>query len=153
MNVHINQIFNMKKLLLTLNLLFITTIVTSQCVLGDCQNGFGKIQYQDAVYEGIFKNGNLDGLGIMQYTNGNYYFGQFNNSKFRGFGYFQWKDGQNHFGKWENSLQNGAGIFNNAKENITAGNWENGVFKSAENTEVQTNNPTNSVGNCINGYG
>jgi hypothetical protein len=143
----------MKKLLLTLNLLLITTIVTSQCVLGDCKNGFGKMQYQDAVYEGAFKNGNLEGLGIMQYTNGNYYFGQFTNSKFSGFGYFQWKDGQNHFGKWENSLQNGEGIFNNGKENITAGTWEKGIFKSAENTEVQPNNPTNSAGNCINGYG
>lgn len=143
----------MKKLLITFNLLFITTIITAQCLSGDCKNGFGKIQYQDGVYEGTFKNGNLDGIGIMQYTNGNYYFGQLINSKFTGLGYFQWKDGQNHFGKWENALQNGEGIFNDAKANPTAGTWEKGVHKSNQNTDVQTNNPPNSIGNCINGYG
>ena len=142
----------MKKTIIIIILLF-TNLISAQCISGDCKNGFGKIQYQDAVYEGTFKNGNLEGIGIIQYTNGNYYFGQFISSKFTGFGYFQWKDGQNHFGKWENSLQNGKGIYNDAKANPTAGTWEKGVYKSNQNTEVQSNNPPNSIGNCINGYG
>ena len=143
----------MKKLLITLNLLIVSTIISAQCITGDCENGYGKMQSQEGFFEGFFKDGKPDKLGIMQYTNGNYYFGQIANSKYNGYGYVQYKDGQNYIGEWSNGAQHGLGIYNDAKQNPTAGVWENGNFKTAQNSEVQTNNPPNCIGNCINGYG
>ncbi|MEZ0542634.1 DUF7477 domain-containing protein [Fibrella arboris] len=34
------------------------------CISGDCQNGLGKMQWGDAIYEGEFKNGRISGFGV-----------------------------------------------------------------------------------------
>ena len=119
----------MKQLLITLNLLIVSTIISAQCITGDCQNGYGKMQSQEGFFEGFFKDGKPDKLGIMQYTNGNYYFGQIANSKYNGYGYVQYKDGQNYIGEWSNGAQHGLGIYNDAKQNPTAAFGKMAVLK------------------------
>lgn len=145
----------MKKTLITFACLVISSYnIFAQCLSGDCVNGFGKIKYNDgSSYEGTFKNKLSSGLGIVSYPNGNYYFGQMIVGRLDGFGTLYFKDQQHFFGKWQNSKQQGIGIYNDAKGIPTAGNWEMGTFMTAKNTEVQTSNPKNCIGNCVNGYG
>ncbi|MFN8250825.1 MAG: hypothetical protein U0V75_03000 [Ferruginibacter sp.] len=54
-------------------------IAKSQCLSGDCKNGWGKRDMGYAVYEGNFKNGKPDGNGTMDYGEGNKYQGEWKN--------------------------------------------------------------------------
>ncbi|WP_456460578.1 hypothetical protein [Lutibacter sp.] len=143
----------MKKNIFTLVLVLFANLLIAQCLSGDCNNGYGKKKYKEGIYEGTFKNELPDGLGVLNYINDNFYFGQFKNGKLSGFGSFTWKSGQLHTGKWENGIQHGEGIFNDAKKKPTAGIWNKGTFESVKDTEKQTDNPANCIGNCVNGYG
>lgn len=144
----------MKQLLFTTILLLSTTLISAQCLSGNCENGFGKIKYADgSILEGTFENGLLNGLGVAIYPDGNYYIGQFVNAKFDGFGYLQNPDGQNFIGQWENGKQQGFGIYTDINSNPTAGIWDEAVFKSAKSIEANPKNPTGCEGNCIDGYG
>ena len=55
---------------ITLVFLFLPFILSSQCVDGDCINGFGKIIYKgNNSYEGYFKDGLKNGQGtLIEYT-------------------------------------------------------------------------------------
>ncbi|REE80814.1 hypothetical protein BX611_2469 [Lutibacter oceani] len=143
----------MKKKLLTSISIIISICINAQCISGDCENGFGKMQYNDGYFEGFFINSQPNKLGLMHYSNGNYYFGQLSNSKFNGLGFIQYKNGQSYVGNWFNGNLHGQGIYSDSKQNPIAGVWENGQFKTAKNTEAQTTNPANCLGNCMNGYG
>ena len=46
-------------------------LILSQCIEGDCIDGYGKILYENNnSYEGYFKNGKLNGRIIITSTNG-----------------------------------------------------------------------------------
>lgn len=148
-----SKILNMKKLLITLTLLFITNLISAQCISGNCENDYGKFQYTDGVYEGYWKNSKKNGLGILVYTNGNYYFGEFQDDNFQGYGTIYLKNGENYAGQWANGKMHGLGIVKSNTQN-NAGIWKEGKMTSIESTEVSSNKPTNCVaGNCTKGYG
>ena len=49
----------------------------SQCISGDCENGFGVYNYSNGDrYEGLFKNGKWNGKGKYYYKNGDIYEGK-----------------------------------------------------------------------------
>lgn len=118
----------MKKLLITLNLLFIATIVTSQCVLGDCKNGFGKMQYQDAVYEGNFINGKFTGQGKLTAKNGNFFVGEFIEGKIAK-GKFTWANGASYEGDFIDGMKVGFGKeYDKNNKLIYEGSFLNNVY-------------------------
>lgn len=50
---------------------WIATLLSAQCVSGDCQNGFGGIIYPNGdKYIGEFKDGLRDGIGVLAYSKG-----------------------------------------------------------------------------------
>ena len=49
----------------------------SQCISGDCKNGYGKYDYGFAIYEGNFKAEKPNGKGTMDYGNGEKFVGNF----------------------------------------------------------------------------
>lgn len=49
----------------------------TQCLSGDCKNGFGKFDYGYAIYTGNFLNSKPDGQGIMDYGGGDKFEGSF----------------------------------------------------------------------------
>lgn len=49
----------------------------SQCISGDCKNGFGKYDYGFAIYEGNFVNEKPNGKGTMDYGGGEKFVGNF----------------------------------------------------------------------------
>lgn len=51
----------------------------SQCISGDCKNGFGKYDFGFAVYEGNFTAEKPNGNGTMDYGQGEKYVGNFKN--------------------------------------------------------------------------
>jgi hypothetical protein len=53
--------------LIILSLLSIPLLLTAQCLEGDCENGYGKMDMGWCTYEGTFKDGLPDGAGTVDY--------------------------------------------------------------------------------------
>jgi hypothetical protein len=86
--------------------------VTTGCVNGDCQNGFGKFVYDSGdVGIGHFKNGLMDKFGMVVYASGNIYFGELKDNKFNGFGIYLWQNGSVYFGMYNMDNYEGLGSY------------------------------------------
>ena len=79
----------MKQLAILLIFLF-SFNANSECVYGDCVNGYGRIIYDDAEYSGKFKNGIRSGQGIYIWSNEGRYEGDWKNGRKHGFGIQEW---------------------------------------------------------------
>ena len=65
------------------------SILSSQCIEGNCQNGFATYIYDNNMYEryeGQWQNGLMNGEGKLYFTNGWIYSGQIQNDTIRGIG-------------------------------------------------------------------
>lgn len=143
----------MKKYIFIITL-FITTYSFSQCQSGNCKNGYSKMKYTDATYEGYYKASKLDSLGLMFYNDKRIYHGEFKNNTYNGHGYYKWKNKATYFGSWKNGLQSGLGIEKNSAGNIqNAGLWVNGKLPKPLTSTSPKKNPKNCTGNCVNGIG
>mgnify|MGYP001144913346 CR=1 FL=1 len=141
-------------LILFIGFVTLSTYSFSQCQKGDCNNGFSTKKYTDATYEGNFKDGKYDGLGLMFYYDKRVYHGEFKDNNYNGYGYYKWKTGQTHLGSWENGLQSGLGILKNANGAIqSAGIWVKGKLPNPLNSNSPSNNLKNCSGNCVDGIG
>jgi len=76
----------MKSLFLLLT--FISNNLFSQCISGDCKNGFGKYNFGFAIYEGNFTADKPNGKGTMDYGDGEKFVGNFKNGVEDGEGFF-----------------------------------------------------------------
>jgi|LGOV01.1.fsa_nt_gb hypothetical protein len=101
-----------KYLLLILTITCITTINAqekenktstnqkSDCISGDCENGYGKIKYNNGTYEGNFKNGIKHGKGFYKWNSKDSYEGDFKDGKKDGHGVYHYSDGWKHIGEF-----------------------------------------------------
>ena len=98
-----------------------TTIKAIQrgCISGDCNNGYGKYNFENAVYEGYFKNGEKEGRGKMTFWDNAIYEGDCTNGLRNGKGKYTYIDGAVYDGDWVNSERTGKGVFIWGK-----GKWE-----------------------------
>lgn len=144
----------MKKylILIVLAVLFCTSILTAQCILGDCSNGYGKFQYKDGtIYEGEFRQGKRHGKGILNTATGekylgdwtnnerngkgkfifqrNVYLGSFVKSRMQGKGVMQYHNGDTYSGYWLNNKPEGKGQYKFSNGNLYDGNFVNGSFE------------------------
>jgi hypothetical protein len=84
-----------------------------ECLSGNCQDGFGSSKdAKGRKYQGNFKEGKYNGLGVMTY-----------------------EKGRTYKGNWQNGVPHGPGAFYYRNGHIDRGSWENGVFKN-ENMKV-----------------
>lgn len=131
--------------------------ILSQCLKGDCENGFGIKIYPDSSrfegnfekglkkngiytyksgdkYEGSFNNNLRDGFGIYTYKNGEQYKGLFLNDK-KEYGSYQFKNNDVYTGSFENNLPNGYGVMKYNSGKVIEGYWENGKTSWNYNTD------------------
>ncbi|MCC7520877.1 MAG: hypothetical protein IT220_04515 [Flavobacteriaceae bacterium] len=91
---------------------FADNFVTTGCVNGDCQDGFGKFMYDSGdVGIGYFKNGLMDKFGMVVYASGDIFFGDIIDNEFEGFGIYLWKNGSVYFGMYHKNLYEGLGSY------------------------------------------
>lgn len=143
----------MKKTSLFLCLFFCFSIAFCQCISGDCNNGFGQIELAKGTYFGYFKNGQLDGAGIVRASNGDTYQGEFSKGQFHGIQYYKRRDKTTVLGEYVNSVQNGVGLTLDDKNNFGAYTWKDGKIISEQSVQASSSNPANCLGDCINGVG
>lgn len=129
----------MKKSILILALLSICFISKAQCLSGDCENGYGIMNYSYGKYEGNFVNKLKEGKGTMIWKNGETYAGDFKNNLFNGNGKYSWPQGVIYEGEWLDNNRNGKGkvIFKDGK--IEEGIYVKNIYmEGSENfTEAQ----------------
>jgi len=102
----------------------------AKCLSGFCDNGRGKYQFKDCtVYEGLFKNSQLDGQGKYTYQSGNVYEGNWNNGKRSGPGSLTYYNGDFFSGNWYSDQRQGYGTYKWTSGTIYEGNYENDVMK------------------------
>lgn len=84
----------------------------AQCLSGNCYNGKGKFKYtNEAVYEGVFKNGKPQDMGILIYSNGNRYEGEWQDGKKSGEGTLYFTNGARYKGQFSNNFMDGFGKY------------------------------------------
>lgn len=127
----------------------------TECIKGDCINGWGTYKTANAIINGTFKNKVLDGVGYITYQDRAYYFGEYKNNQRDGVGFYGWKNGVIYVGEWKNGKQHGYGYEVNAKnEVVVAGIYKNGkLVSNYTNTYLSKTRNGNCVGNCTNGFG
>lgn len=77
-------------------------------------------------YEGDYKRGRAEGLGLMTYASGDRYAGQFKNGHRHGLGLFIWTNGARYQGQFKSGLRQGRGRILFASGDIYDGQWDNG---------------------------
>ena len=146
----------MKKIYLFILLLSLvnSSIIYSQCVTGDCNNGEGTYLYTNAKYWGNWKDGKRNGYGVLTYNDGtSMYKGNWLNDEKHGFGNYFWNDGDQYEGYYIKEKMNGQGTYTHANGDRFIGQFldhkrtENGVYTAKAIKKGCVS------GDCVNGYG
>lgn len=133
----------MKKSGLLILFLLSVMYIYSQCVEGNCQNGYGVYNFGSAEYAGNWKNYQMHGQGTYKTNNGIEYEGEFKNNSRTGYGVLTTPSGYKWKGEWRDDKRNGQGkAFRNGQLQ-RQGIWKNNEYTGTGCIE----------GDCQNGSG
>ncbi len=91
------------------------------------KDGHHKIVLPDsAIYDGMVRNGRLEGKGILVWRNGEKYIGEFKNGLRHGQGEFVDASGGRYIGKYKNGLEDGQGTYTFSHGEKYQGEMRNG---------------------------
>ena len=86
--------------------------------------GWARLPNNDQ-YEGNYKRGLRDGMGLYVFKNGARYLGEWHKGKKHGFGKFYYPDGSTYDGEWKNDMKNGYGEYTYHNGDTYKGSWLN----------------------------
>ncbi|NND61766.1 MAG: hypothetical protein HKN48_01090, partial [Flavobacteriaceae bacterium] len=130
-----------------------STSTNNDCVSGDCQNGWGKKNFEYGYYEGFWKNGVRHGYGLFDWDTSGKYIGFWVNDKLSGYGCYLGTE-KNLIGEYRDGSMNGVGYTHELKND----KWVRGEFRNYLVSEEYDfyDNKINSgciAGDCQNKYG
>jgi len=106
--------------------LFHPLLTFSQCISGDCQNGFGKgILTDKTQIEGTWKAGKANGKCKIFYPSGATYDGELVEGNLHGQGKYVYKDGASYVGQWATNMKNGKGKYTSSNGYTEDGTYQN----------------------------
>jgi len=118
----------MKRLTLLLIFSFPIWLIAQNCIKGDCENGYGTCVYPSgAKYVGDFRNGKLQGEGILYFSDGRKYIGNWENQYRQGEGRMVFPNGDEYFGDFHHNQFHGEGAMVYASGNRYEGEWARGL--------------------------
>lgn len=103
-------------------ILFLLPLILALLVSGTVEAKKKKYPNGD-YYEGKWKKGNPNGIGIMKYANGDTYEGNWLRGKFSGQGVMKYANGNVYDGNWTFGEMYGHGIMKYANGDVYDGNW------------------------------
>lgn len=112
------------------------------CGMGDCNNGIGFLVRNNNTYFGSFKDGLIDGFGIMRKKSREIYLGQFIKGKKEGVGTTFHTRTQFFSGEYKNGIPDGLGFLYNDDDNVYLyAKWLDDKFLNI----IQTNIPKDKL--------
>jgi Uncharacterized protein conserved in bacteria len=105
---------------------FLTNLAWSQCISGNCQNGYGEMNCKYGIYKGNFSNGKREGQGTYKYKTGSSYSGRWKNNLKSGYGVFKKRNGDKYEGNWLKGDFHGKGKYSWADGKFYNGYWKAG---------------------------
>lgn len=129
-----------------------STSETIGCVKGNCNDGWGKYQYDNGHYDGFWKNGLKHGYGLYKWPGTGKYIGSWNNDKMEGYGVYIADNKDNIIGNYKDGQLNGLGV------TVTNNEWQQGWFSGgnlSQNYDFVSTGKSDgcTAGDCQNGYG
>ncbi|NND61767.1 MAG: hypothetical protein HKN48_01095 [Flavobacteriaceae bacterium] len=129
-----------------------STTATTGCVKGDCNNGWGKYEYDNGHYDGFWKNGKKHGYGLYKWPESGKYIGSWVNDNMEGYGVYIADNKDNIIGMYRDGQLNGLGV------TVTGDKWEQGIFSNGNVSTsydfYTTGNESGcTAGDCQNKYG
>src|SRR5690606_32930249 len=122
------------------------------CEKGDCQNGFGKYNYENGSYEGFFKNGKKQGMGNYLWNDSSLYLGHWENDQMNGFGFYSKTNDpnfKNYFGYFKNGNFDGKGYMDKSSS-FERGIYQNGTLVTPMNFYTNKVEKGCTAGDCQN---
>ena len=94
----------------------------------DLKDGNGRLEYLDSgdIYEGEFKNGEINGKGLFIWSNNQQYYGDFVNGVMHGKGKYKWPDGFEYEGDYNNGIKEGMGTYKYKDGRVFKGRFKDG---------------------------
>lgn len=133
-------------------LLFLSTVGVSQCLQGDCINGYGvltcdcgytfegqfkdgmklygTLTKEDLVYKGGFKDDVAHGYGLIRYADGSWYEGEFAFNQPHGYGKFKFSTGETYIGQFKEGSFSGLGVLVENTSDSIVSEYEIGQFEN-----------------------
>jgi hypothetical protein len=126
---------------------------TTGCVSGDCNNGWGKWNYDNGFYTGFWENGKKSGYGMYNWSKAGKYIGWWKYGEMNGYGIYFYNEKDEMIGEFKNGKLNGYGT------SLYNGKWSRGIYKDG-NLQTSYTFVINSgiktgctIGDCQNKYG
>ena len=115
------------------------TITFAACKSAGPANAKGEViwkwfehgDWQSARYEGEYRNGKMNGRGVLHYPNGHRYEGDFVDDKRHGTGVHEWARGDVYEGQWQDGKPHGSGTYTKGDQQF-AGTWRKGCFSQGK---------------------
>lgn len=125
-----------------------------KCVSGNCEDGWGRWEFDNGYYDGFWMNGKREGYGVYDWNASGTYNGFWLNDKMDGYGSYENKEGNIFTGMFTDNMLNGLG----EESNYNKDEFKRGFYK---NNQLQTpyvfvSNGIDSgctAGNCKDSYG
>ncbi len=122
------------------------------CVTGNCNDGWGKWQYDSGYYEGFWMNGKKQGYGLYKWEGLGKYIGNWNNDAMSGYGAYLAENEDNIIGEYKNGKLNGRGY------QVIGEEWSQGWYTDGNLTDEYSyyRNDVDmgcTSGDCENEYG
>lgn len=115
------------------NLDRVENLNVTECVYGDCEDGFGIYQSGTTwIYAGQWKDGNRQGYGELYWLGlerGHVYEGQFVQGYREGNGTYYFPSGDIYYGEWLEGDRHGQGAMFYYDGSVSAGEWVDGVIQ------------------------
>ena len=99
-------------------------IKAQECISGDCENGFGRIETKTTTYKGNFKEGRMHGDGEYVWKDGGSYKGFFRDGFFEGIGERTYESGAIYKGHFKYDKPHGEGTMTYANGSFFKGLWQ-----------------------------
>ena len=119
-------------------ILFLLPLILALLVSGTVEAKKKKYPNGD-YYEGKWKKGNPNGIGIMKYFNGDLYEGEWKDGEKTGTGKMIYNNGNIYIGAWNNNVYHGQGKLSKTDGEVLEGIWRNGVFYNGRKTTPEGN--------------
>ena len=101
-----------------------------ECLVEPCDYkwmGFGKKEIHPK-FQGQVKDGIPNGVGILDYPDGDFYLGEWKNGQFHGQGTFTYTNGMKYEGEWKNGKPNGKGTETYSNGDKFLGEMKDGIW-------------------------